>query len=331
MRLLFYAFLITIAGNFHNNAFAQYVKITGSITDAVTKEPLLGVTIQLENTSTGAITDLDGTFKLEAFRQELDNTLFVVHYLGYKTLTFSYEEGKNFYQIALQPDFIQGEELIVSGQGVNMERRRLSTSVSSVNSEDLELLSSDRIDGLLQSSIPSAQFQMTKGQPGTSSIIRGRGVVSALVNSTPIIYVDGIRVDNLNTTSALGGGSSAGAATSSISDIPTENIERIEYVSGGAATTLYGSDAANGVIQILPKSMEMAHLRSHSILKSGQPLLPKISYTSTAPLICYIKMGYIRNMVSNLMVAIRILGTALPQHTLMMKGSVSKTKTKTKS
>jgi outer membrane receptor for ferrienterochelin and colicin len=77
--------------------------------------------------------------------------------------------------------------------------------------------------------------------------------VSAFVNSTPIIYVDGVRMDNLNTVAAIGGGSAQGAAISSISDIPMDNIERIEYINGGAATTLYGSDAANGVLQIFTK------------------------------------------------------------------------------
>src|SRR5690606_18433374 len=76
-------------------------------------------------------------------------------------------------------------------------------------------------------------------------------------NSTPVIYVDGVRVDNLNTAAQLSlgisGGSHQGAATSAIADLPLENIERIEHIPGGAATTLYGSDAANGVIQIFTK------------------------------------------------------------------------------
>jgi len=98
---------------------------------------------------------------------------------------------------------------------------------------------------------------MSGGQAGATSIIQTRGFNSAFANSTPIIYVDGVRVDNLNTAPALGmslsGGISQGASTSALSDIPVENIEKIEFINGGAATTLYGSDAANGVLQIFTK------------------------------------------------------------------------------
>lgn len=78
------------------------------------------------------------------------------------------------------------------------------------------------------------------------------------INSTPVIYVDGVRMDNNNTATSLSQklneqGIRAASASGSLSDIPMENIEKVEYVSGGAATTLYGSDAANGVIQIFTK------------------------------------------------------------------------------
>ena len=69
-----------------------------------------------------------------------------------------------------------------------------------------------------------------------------------------MIYVDGVRVDNMNTGATLNNSLSGNSAvTGSIGDIPMENIDHIEYVTGGAATTLYGSDAANGVIQIFTK------------------------------------------------------------------------------
>ena len=93
---------------------------------------------------------------------------------------------------------------------------------------------------------------MSSGSPGTTSIIRSRGVSSALKSSTPVIYIDGVRVDNLNTQNAMSF-STGGAQSSALSDIPVEDIDRIEFVKGGAATTLYGADAANGVIQIFTK------------------------------------------------------------------------------
>ena len=104
----------------------------------------------------------------------------------------------------------------------------------------------------MQSTTPSAQIRLSSGQPGTAAIIRTRGPISASSSATPVIIVDGVRVDNLNSNPALGI-ATGGANVSALADIPVESIEKIEYIKGGAATTLYGADAANGVIQIITK------------------------------------------------------------------------------
>lgn len=168
--------------------------------------------------------------------------------IGLSVLVFGQKE--NIYE---QDSLILLDDLVITGQGAEISKRRLSHNVATINSKTIEKLPSKRIDVLLSSQLPNSQINLTGGQAGATSIIRGRGVTSAFTNSTPIIYVDGVRMDNLNTSSVLGSGSSQSAAMSSLADIPTENIERIEYINGGAATTLYGSDAANGVIQIFTK------------------------------------------------------------------------------
>lgn len=155
------------------------------------------------------------------------------------------------------------DEIVVTGQGNAIQKRRLSTEVTTVSAKELNRLSTSRLDQQLQNLLPNVQMTLSNGQPGTTSMIKARGLSSAFTNSTPVIYVDGVRLDNLNTGSTLAnkltetllGGNVDGqtAASGSIADIPMENIERIEYVPGGAATTLYGSDAGNGVIQIFTK------------------------------------------------------------------------------
>ncbi len=156
------------------------------------------------------------------------------------------------------------EEVVVTGQGAEIKKRRLSSNVQTLNSKQLENLPTTRIDQLLQTALPNMKVNLSSGQPGATSLMWARGLSSAFSNSTPVIYVDGVRVDNNNTASSLtndlNGGNHTGSgfagqtsASSSIADIPLENIERIEFVPGGAATTLYGSDAANGVIQIFTK------------------------------------------------------------------------------
>lgn len=159
-------------------------------------------------------------------------------------------------------------EVVVTGVGNAIQRRRLSTNLVKVSAKDLERMPSLRLDGLLQGALPNVQINISTSQPGTTSMIRARGLSSAFTNSTPIIYVDGVRIDNINTGASLGFSKSGYgadpyttsdmpmgevAASGALGDIPLENIEHIEYVTGGAATTLYGSDAANGVIQIFTK------------------------------------------------------------------------------
>ncbi len=154
-------------------------------------------------------------------------------------------------------------EVVVTGQGSAIQKRRLSSEVTTVSARELGQAPSGRLDQQLQNLLPNVQVTLTNGQPGTTSMIKARGLSSALANGTPVIYVDGVRMDNLNTgttlmnrlTETLLGGNVDGAtaASGAISDIPVENIDHIEYVSGGAATTLYGSDAGNGVLQIFTK------------------------------------------------------------------------------
>lgn len=168
----------------------------------------------------------------------------------------------------LLTDSLYLNEVVVTGQGGALQRRRLSSEVAKVSAKDLKALPSDRLDHLLQDALPNIQISINSGQPGTTSQIRARGLSSAYSNSTPVIYVDGVRVDNLNTGASVGFRKSGyspepyglsdlpmgeTAASGSLGDIPLENIDHIEYLTGGAATTLYGSDAANGVILITTK------------------------------------------------------------------------------
>ncbi|TGX79906.1 TonB-dependent receptor [Palleniella muris] len=149
-------------------------------------------------------------------------------------------------------------EVVVTGQGGAIQKRRLSTNVFTIKAHDIGKANNDRLDMMLQAVVPNMQINLSNGQPGAASMVRSRGLSSVQINATPVIYVDGVRIDNSNTATGLSQklneqGIRAASASGSLSDIPMENIERVEYVNGGAATTLYGSDAANGVIQIFTK------------------------------------------------------------------------------
>lgn len=253
MKMLQLRFTLMMALLLPGLAFAQEGSISGTVTDAVSGQSLPGVNVLILELQTGAAADFDGNYIIENIPAG-DYTL-VATFIGFKRYekTVSVTAGTELTEnIVLQEDRIGLEEIVVTGQGSGIEKRRLSTTIDVITPKQLEATPTTRLDQILQAQLPGTQVRFSSGQPGTASLIRSRGPVSANFSTTPVIYVDGVRVDNLNTSSGLSL-DTGGAQSSSLPDIPTENIERIEFIKGGAATTLYGSDAANGVIQIFTK------------------------------------------------------------------------------
>nr|WP_288931689.1 TonB-dependent receptor [uncultured Allomuricauda sp.] len=227
-------------------SFAQEKTVSGNVTDE-TGLPLPGVSIVVVGTTNGTQTDFDGNFSIAVSEGEVLR----FSYIGQKTVERTVGASATL-NVQMVADAQALEEVIVTGQGSGIARRKLSTTVDVLDAEEIDKLPANQIDQLLQSTTPSAQIRLSSGQPGTAAIIRTRGPISAASSATPVVIIDGIRVDNLNSNPQLGIGT-GGANVSALADIPVESIEKIEYIKGGAATTLYGADAANGVIQIITK------------------------------------------------------------------------------
>lgn len=244
MRTKFNGILTLLLALVAQITFAQDRTITGTVSDE--SGPLPGVSVLKKGTSTGTETDFDGNYSIKAKTGDV----LIFSFVGTKTVTRLVSD-KNQIDVVLENDNLL-EEIVVTGQGSGIEKKRLSTSVDVLTSKDIEKLPSNQIDQILQSTTPSAQIRLSSGQPGTAALIRTRGPISASSSATPVVIVDGVRVDNLNSNATLGI-DTGGASTSALADIPVESIEKIEYIKGGAATTLYGADAANGVIQIITK------------------------------------------------------------------------------
>lgn len=220
--------------------------VTGTVVDD-SGDPLIGATVMVKGTSTGTITDVDGKYSIKV---PDDATALAITYTGFAGQEVALG-ASNIVDVTLN-EGVALTEIVVSGQGSGIQRKRLSTQVDVIDAEAIDKLPANQIDQLLQSNAPGAQVRLSSGQPGTAAIIRTRGPISAASSSTPVVIIDGIRVDNLNSNPELGL-NTGGADISALADIPVESIEKIEYIKGGAATTLYGADAANGVIQIITK------------------------------------------------------------------------------
>lgn len=231
---------------FMSFSYAQETTVSGTVTDQ-NSLPLPGVSVIVVGTTTGTQTDFDGNYSILVSEGETLR----FSYIGQKT-TSQVVGSSSTVNVQMAEDAEALDEVIVTGQGSGIARRKLSTTVDVLDADDIDKLPSNQIDQMLQSTTPSAQIRLSSGQPGTAAIIRTRGAISAATSSTPVVIIDGVRVDNLNSNPQLGIGT-GGANVSALADIPVESIERIEYIKGGAATTLYGADAANGIIQIITK------------------------------------------------------------------------------
>jgi TonB-dependent SusC/RagA subfamily outer membrane receptor len=228
-------------------AFAQS---TGSVTGTVTDDedsPLPGANVAIPELQKGAAAGLDGTYRITGL--EPGEYTLRVSLVGFSTqqATVTIEAGEEVVQdFTLGSDPMNLDEVVVTGQGGEVSRRALGTNMSVVNAEDIAETPTTSIDKLLQGRVPGSTIRAQSAQPGQGALMNFRGITSVFSDQTPVIYVDGIRVDNSSSTSFSFGGET----TSALSEILTNDIERIEITKGGAASTLYGSDAANGVIQI---------------------------------------------------------------------------------
>mgnify|MGYP006278457405 CR=1 FL=1 len=211
-------------------------------------EPLVGATVQVKGTTSGTATDLDGNYLLQVPE-------------GANTLVFSYT-GFASEEVELGPSDIvdvtltQGVDLeaaVVTAVGIERNRRSLGYAVSELSSEQVTQRAESDVIRTLTGKVPGVNIQGSNGAPGASTNIVIRGYSSILGDNQPLFVVDGIPFDNSSprTQNTL----VAGAPYSSRAlDIDPNDIESISVLKGAAASALYGSRAANGVISITTKS-----------------------------------------------------------------------------
>jgi TonB-dependent starch-binding outer membrane protein SusC len=224
--------------------------ITGTVRSAVTNQPLPGVQVVVRGTQRGSLTDTEGRFvvpNVAAGPQTVDASL-IGFQRGSETVAVVGGQGV---QVAflLQQSAVAIEGIVVTGTGTPVARRRLSAPVDVLSGAAIDEAAATNIGQLLQGRVPGAVVQSISAQPGQAPRINFRGVSSVFASQTPVIYVDGVRMDN---RTGMGWGT-GGEVTSALAEILASDIDRIEITKGGAASTLYGSEAANGVIQIFTR------------------------------------------------------------------------------
>ncbi|MEJ5145277.1 SusC/RagA family TonB-linked outer membrane protein [Sphingobacterium sp. MYb388] len=225
---------------------AQQKTILGKVIDAVTKTPLLGVTIKLDDKNgTTVTTDKQGGFVLDngAIGQSL-----TFSFLGYSSQTIKIDT-RTSYTIALAPVSNVIEETVVVGYG-RQKKRNLTGAIVSVGAAEIEKTTLQDPISILQGRAAGVQVSSNSGAPGGEMSIRVRGSSSLNSGNNPLFVVDGIPLES-NSISSLNGTENSGL--NPMADINPSDIASIEILKDAASTAIYGSRAANGVVMITTK------------------------------------------------------------------------------
>ncbi|MCX6220703.1 MAG: TonB-dependent receptor [Bacteroidia bacterium] len=233
MKMLWF-FLLAV---FTLPAFAQEKSISGTVSDASTKEPLVGVTIQVAGTTNGAATDFDGKFTLKVGAgQKL-----VISFVGYVSQTISVGQQTTF-RIALAPQTQGLDEVVVIGYGT-VKKNDATGAVSTVSSKDFAKGGITSPQDLIVGKSAGTVITSSGGAPGAGSTIRIRGGSSMSASNDPLIIIDGFPVSN----------SGISGLANPLSTINPNDIETFTVLKDASATAIYGSRASNGVILITTK------------------------------------------------------------------------------
>nr|WP_321358113.1 SusC/RagA family TonB-linked outer membrane protein [uncultured Draconibacterium sp.] len=232
--------------------FAQTKQIRGTVTSSDDGLPIPGVSVVMKGTTIGTVTDLDGNFVLTAPENETLKFSFV----GMKAKEVQIT-GAAVYNIVLEAESIGVGEVVVTAMGIKRDKKALGYSVSEFGAEDFGNVGNDDATKALQGKVAGVSISAGSGAPGASTRVIVRGLSSITGSNQPLYVVDGVPINNshasgnatensMNVSAKVDFGNSA-------SDINPADIETISVLKGAAASNLYGSRAANGVIMITTK------------------------------------------------------------------------------
>ncbi|MDE6336392.1 MAG: SusC/RagA family TonB-linked outer membrane protein, partial [Muribaculaceae bacterium] len=226
-RTRFFRLAMTIVCLLANIGIATAAPITvkGTVTSAVDGEPLIGATVFVKGTSTGAATDVDGNYTIQT---EIGAVL-QFSYVGMRTRTATVTSAR--LDIALLEDDSVLDDLVVVGYGVQ-KKKLLTGATAQIEGSEIAKMNTTSPLQAMQGQMPGVNISSTSGQPGSGMkvTIRGLGTIG---NSSPLYLIDGVGGD--------------------ISTLNPNDIESIDVLKDGASAAIYGAQAANGVVLITTK------------------------------------------------------------------------------
>lgn len=252
--------------------------VTGRIVDEVTRQPLTDARVTVTGAGRSALTDARGEFRI--MLGGATGTLEITH-IGHQRITRQVKAGETNLVIAMTRMAVQLDQLVITGAAGGASVRSQGNAVAKVDVAAVTQLAPPKdLQTVLSNAVPGMTIQSSSGAIGGGGVFRVRGASSLAINSAPILYIDGIRVNN-----AQAGGIPASFGTtapggdprftpSRLNDLNPNDIESIEVVKGPAASTLYGTEASNGVIQITTKKGKVGRPRLEFVTRAGGNWIP---------------------------------------------------------
>lgn len=228
---------------------AQTGTIRGRVTAGTDLRPLAGAQVSVPGTGRGSLTNSRGEFLIVGVPAgpQTVRVQMIGYSTGEKQATVAADQAVSL-DFQMEQEALALDEVVVTGTAGAARRREIGNSISSVRSETLEKETILSTQDALTGNTPSLQVNLNGGEPGASGSIRIRGSNSMTQGNRPLIYVDGVRIE-----SGTFEGTMSNQSASPLDDINPNDIERIEVIKGASATTLYGTEASGGVIQIFTK------------------------------------------------------------------------------
>lgn len=234
---------------------AEQVKkkvIMGKVLDG-DDNPIPGATVRVMGTNLGISTNGAGTFALE---MPGNVTVLSISFIGMKTKVLPLVDGVMEYTVHLEEDQTELDEVTVVSTGYqNIDRRRLTSAVTSLKMDDIKVDGFSSVDKMLEGHVPGMIFMQNSGQVGAAPKLRIRGTSTVLGNQEPLWVLDGVILhDPVNVDPAsLNDLDFVNLLGNAISGLNPDDIEQIDVLKDASATAIYGARAANGVIVITTK------------------------------------------------------------------------------
>jgi TonB-dependent starch-binding outer membrane protein SusC len=238
LRLLVVALLLPLSA-----AWAQERTVTGRVTSAEDGSPLPGVNVVIKGTTVGTATDLDGRYSISVSQ----GAVLVYSFIGLKSQEVAVGERASV-DVSLALDATQLSEVVVTGYGLQ-SRAEVTGAITSVGYKEFQDMPLRNIDQALQGRSAGVNIVQSSGTPGSGISVNIRGTGSLGSSSQPLFVIDGVPI-NTGSYTAIGTG---GQLTNALSDLNPNDIESFEILKDAAASAIYGSRAANGVVIITTK------------------------------------------------------------------------------